>query len=115
MDILFIILFLAFVILFAAYVRLARVNKRRTRPYSWVRSDKHMPQTKRQVLLFIDADVPDGSRDTFRYRTAIVDEEDNGNKIFVVPGAKYVPNDKLWWRDLIPPERAKHYAEGNSK
>ena len=70
---------------------------------------------KRQVLLFIDADVPDGSRDNFRYRTAIVDEEDNGNKIFVVPGAKYVPNNKLWWRDLIPPERAKHYNEGNSK
>lgn len=64
---------------------------------------------------FIDADVPDGSRDTFRYRTAIVDEEDNGNKIFVVPGAKYVPNDKLWWRDLTPPECAKHYEEGNSK
>ena len=115
MNISFIILLVAFVILFAAYVRLARVNKRRTRPYSWVRSDKHMPKTKRQVLLFIDADVPDGSRDTFRYRTAIVDEEDNGNKIFVVPYAKYVPNDKLWWRDLTPPEQAKHYAEGNSK
>ena len=86
-----------------------------SRMYSWVRSDKHMPKTKRQVLLFIDSDVPDGSRDTFRYRTAIVDEEDNGNKIFVVPGAKYVPNDKLWWRDLTPPECAKHYDEGNSK
>ena len=92
----FIILLLAFVILFAAYVRLAKANKRHTRPYSWVRSDKLLPKTKRQVLLFIDADVPDGIRDTFRYRTAIVDEEDNGNKIFVVPGAKYVPNDKLW-------------------
>lgn len=115
MNISFIILLVAFVILFAAYVKLARVNKRRTRPYSWVRSDKHMPKTKRQVLLFIDRDVPDGSRDTFRYRTAIVDEEDNGNKIFVVTGAKYVPNDKLWWRDLTPPERAKHYNEGNSK
>ena len=70
---------------------------RHSRMYSWIRS----------------ADVPDGSRDTFRYRTAIVDEEDNGNKIFVVPGAKYVPNDKLWWRDLTPPECAKHYNEGN--
>ena len=115
MSISFIILLVAFAILFAAYVKLARVNKRRTRPYSWVRSDKHLPQTKRQVLLFIDSDVPDGSRDTFRYRTAIVDEEDNGNKIFVVPGANFMPSNKLWWRDLIPPERAKHYAEGNSK
>ena len=114
MEISFIILLLAFVILFAAYVKLARVNKRRTRPYSWVRSDKHMPQTKRQVLLFIDADVPDGSRDTFRYRTAFVEENDNGKKVFVVTGAYYIPSNKLWWRDLIPPERAKHYDEGNS-
>lgn len=113
MEILFIILFLAFVILFAAYVRLARINKRRTRPYSWVRSDKHLPQTKRQVLLFIDSDVPDGGRDTFRYRTAFIDENEDGTKVFVVPGAYYIPNNKLWWRDLIPPELAKHYDEGN--
>ena len=113
MDISFIILLLAFVILFAAYVKLARINKRRTRPYSWVRSDKYLPQTKRQVLLFIDSDVPDGSRDPFRYRTAFIDENEDGTKVFVVPGAYYIPNNKLWWRDLIPPERAKHYDEGN--
>lgn len=112
MDISFIILLLAFVILFAAYVKLARINKRRTRPYSWVRSDKLLPKTKRQVLLFIDSDVPDGSRDTFRYRIAHVEENDNGTKVFVVPGAYYIPNSKLWWCDLIPPERAKHYDEG---
>lgn len=112
MAISFIILLLAFVILFAAYVRLARINKRRTRPYSWVRSDKHLPQTKRQVLLFIDSDVPDGSRDTYRYRTAFIYENEDGTKVFVVPGAYYIPSNKLWWRDLIPPERAKHYNEG---
>ena len=99
MNISFIILLVAFVILFAAYVKLARVNKRRTRPYSWVRSDKHMPKTKRQVLLFIDADVPDGSRDTFRYRTAIVDEDENGNKITraneVKVGDTVYPNVKI--------------------
>ena len=111
MKISFIILLLAFVILFAANVRLARINKRRKRPYSWVRSDRHLPQTKRQVLLFIDADVPDGSRDRFRYRTAFIEENDNGTKVFVVPGANYIPSNKLWWRDLIPPELAKHYDE----
>lgn len=112
MNISFIILLVAFVILFAAYVKLARVNKRRTRPYSWVRSDKHLPQTKRQVLLFIDSDVPDGSHDTFRYRTAYIEEKENGLKVFTVPGAYYVPNGNLWWRDLTPPERSKHYDEG---
>ena len=115
MSISFIILLVAFVILFAAYVRLAKANKRRTRPYSWVRSDKHLPQTKRQVLLFIDYDVPDGSHDNFRYRTAFVEKDDDGDQVFVVPGANYMPSNKLWWRDLIPPERAKHYNEGNSK
>jgi hypothetical protein len=114
MDILLIILLLAFVILFVAYVRLVRINKRRTRPYSWVRSDKLLPQTKRQVLLFIDADVPNGSRDRYRYRTAHIEKRGNGTKVFVVQGANYIPSNKLWWRDLIPPERAKHYDEGNS-
>lgn len=115
MDILFIILLLAFASLFVAYVRLARINKRRTHPYSWIRSDKHLPQTKRQVLLFIDSGVPDGSRDTFRYRTAFVEKDDDGDQVFVTPGANFMPSNKLWWRDLTPPERAKHYAEGNSK
>ena len=112
MTVPFIILLLAFVILFAAYVRLARTNKRRTHPYSWVRSDKHLPRTKRQVLLFLDSDVPDGSRDTFRYRTAYIEERENGLKVFIGYGVSYVPNSKLWWRDLTPPERAKHYDEG---
>ena len=108
MSISFIILLIAFAILFVAYVRLARINKRRTRLYSWVRSDKLLPKTKRQVLLFIDSDVPGVSRDTFRYRTAFIEEKEDGTKVFVVSGAYYIPNNKLWWRDLIPPERAKH-------
>lgn len=115
MEMSFIILLLAFVILFAAYVRLARINKRRKRPYSWVRSDKLLPKTKRQILLFIDADVPDGSPDNFRYRTAFVEKDDDGDQVFVAPGAIFMPSNKLWWRDLTPPERAKHYNDGNSK
>ena len=115
MNISFIILLVAFVILFAAYVKLARVNKRRQRMYSWVRSDKHMPKTKRQVLLFIDYDVPDGSHDKFRYRTAFIEKDDEGNQVFVAPGANFMPSNRLWWRDITPPERAKHYNEGNLK
>lgn len=91
MNISIIILLLAFVVLIVAYVRLARINKRRTRPYSWVRSDNLLPQTKRQVLLFIDSDVPDGSRDRFRYRTAFIEKKINGKKVFVASGVHYIP------------------------
>ena len=60
-------------------------------------------------------DVPDGSPDNFRYRTAFVEKDDDGDQVFVAPGANFMPSNNLWWRDLTPPERAKHYDEGNSK
>jgi hypothetical protein len=88
---------------------------RYSRMYSWIRSDTHLPKTKRQVLLFIDEELPNGKTDDFRFRTAFLDKDDEGNPVFTTPGAQYVISDKVWWRDLTPPERAKHYAEGNSK
>lgn len=84
-------------------------KKYRKRPYSWIRSDKHLPQTKRQVLLFIDADLPNDNGNAFRYRTAFVGEGEDGTPVFITPGAEILISDKVWWRDLIAPEKAKHY------
>lgn len=112
MSISFIILLLAFVILFAAYIKLAKKKTPRTRPYSWVRADKHLPKTKRQVLLFIDADLPNDNGNAFRYRTAFVGEGEDGTTVFITPGAEFMISDKIWWRDLIAPEKAKHYDKG---
>ena len=84
-------------------------KKHRKLPYSWVRADKHLPQTKRQVLLFIDADLPNDNGNAFRYRTAFVGEGEDGTTVFITPGAEILISDKVWWRDLIAPEKAKHY------
>ena len=79
-----------------------------SRMYSWIRSDKHLPKTKRQVLLFIDSDLPDGIKDDSRFRTAFLDKDDEGNPVFTTPGAQYIVSDKVWWRDLTAPDKAKH-------
>ena len=111
MEISFIILLVAFVILFMAYVKVSKQNKRRKHPYSWIRSDKHLPKTKRQVLLFIDHDFPKDNGKAFRYRTAFVGEGEDGTTVFITPGAEFMISDKIWWRDLIAPDRAKHYDD----
>ena len=76
-----------------------------SRMYSWIRSDKHLPKTKRQVLLFIDEELPNGKTDDFRFRTAFLDKDDEGNPVFTTPGAQYIISDKVWWRDLTAPEK----------
>ena len=81
---------------------------RHSRMYSWIRSDKHLPKTKRQVLLFIDEELPNGETDDFRFRTAFLDKDDEGNPVFTTPGAQYIICDKVWWRDLTEPEKAKN-------
>ena len=78
---------------------------RHSRMYSWIRSDKHLPKTKRQVLLFIDEELPNGKTDDFRFRTAFLDKDDEGNPVFTTPGAQYINSDKVWWRDLTAPEK----------
>ena len=83
-------------------------KKRRTRPYSWVRSDRLLPKTKRQVLLYIDDDLKDSDTNTFHYRTAFIEGDGCGGQVFVAPGGWIAPSKKVWWRDLIPPEKAKH-------
>lgn len=109
MNLPFYILLLAFIILFAAYLKVSKKAKRRQHPYSWIRSDKHLPKTKRQVLLFIDHDLPNDNGNDFRYRTAFLGEAEDGTTAFITPGAEFMPCDKIWWRDLIAPDRAKHY------
>ena len=84
-------------------------KKHRKMPYSWIRSDKHLPKTKRQVLLFIDHDLPNDNGNDFRYRTAFLGEAEDGTTAFITPGAEFMPCDQIWWRDLIAPDRAKHY------
>ena len=81
---------------------------RHSRMYSWIRSDKHLPKTKRQVLLFIDEELPNGKTEDFRFRTAFLDKDDEGNPVFTTPGAQYIISDKVWWRDLTAPEKAKN-------
>ena len=78
---------------------------RHSRKYSWIRSDKNLPKTKRQVLLYIDDELPNGDTDAFRFRTAFLDKDDEGNPVFTTPGAQYIISDKVWWRDLTAPEK----------
>ena len=79
-----------------------------SRMYSWIRSDKHLPKTKRQVLLFIDADFPSRRKDYFRFRTAFLCKDDEGHQVFTTHGAHYYVSDKVWWRDLTAPDKANH-------